>query len=855
MKPVKRKNRLFFWIKSPRRGERLNETRFTDRAQTALRLAQEASAELGHGYVGSEHLLLGLAREGKGVAATVLKGAGLEGDAIRGAIARLVGVGAPGGLPSQGLTPRCKKIIELALNEAARLGHRYVGTEHLLMGILREGDGVAVRVLAGAGAEPRKLYGDVVAAMGGEAQPPFRMPGGSGKPRSERDYPTGDSKLLEQFSRDLTRLAAGGMLDPVVGRDKEIARVIQILSRRQKNNPALIGEPGVGKTAVAEGLARRMVAGEVPEDLQRKRLLSLDLSSMVAGTKYRGEFEERVKNILSEVRRSGDIILFIDELHTIVGAGSAEGAIDAANIIKPALGRGEIQVVGATTTDEYRKYIEKDAALERRFQPVMVEEPDAGTALAILRGLRDRYEAHHRLRITDEALEAAVTLSSRYISDRRLPDKAIDLMDEAASRVRMDRLATPPDLRELEDKVERTRQEKELAIRSQEFEKAAMLRDAEGDFRRELEKQKAAFHSGQNAGLVSAEDVAAVVSSWTGIPVTTLTETESQRLLRLEEELHRRVVGQEEAVNAVARAIRRGRVGLKEPGRPTGSFLFLGPTGVGKTELCKALAQAMFGSEEALLRFDMSEYMEKHTVSRLIGSPPGYVGHEEGGQLTEKIRRRPYAVVLFDEIEKAHADVWGILLQIMEDGQVTDAQGRKADFRNTVIVMTSNVGAAKITAKGAKLGFALSEKKPGETRPQEELRAAVLEDLKKVFRPEFLNRLDETIVFTQLSRSEIRAIAHRMLEGVAERMAALGISLKVTPAAVDALADAGFDPDYGARPLRRAIRSRVEDRAAELLLSGEAAPGSALEVDAGADGLVLSPIVLPATTKETGDLS
>ncbi|WP_186564730.1 ATP-dependent Clp protease ATP-binding subunit [Lawsonibacter celer] len=815
----------------------MNETRFTERAQTALRLAQESSVELGHGYVGSEHLLLGLSREGKGVAAKVLQNAGLESEAIRAGIARLVGVGAPGSQPSQGLTPRCKKIIELALGEAARLGHHYVGTEHLLLGILREGDGVAVRVIAGTGAEPRRIHSDLAAAMGGEASPPpFR----AGKPR-EREY-GGESKLLDQFSRDLTRLAAGGMLDPVVGRDREIRRVIQILSRRQKNNPALIGEPGVGKTAVAEGLARRMVSGDVPEELRRKRLLSLDLSSMVAGTKYRGEFEERVKNILQEVRRVGDIILFIDELHTIVGAGSAEGAIDAANIIKPALGRGELQVIGATTTDEYRRYIEKDAALERRFQPVVIAEPDQATAGAILRGLRDRYEAHHKLRITDEAMEAAISLSVRYISDRRLPDKAIDLIDEAASRVRMDRLAAPPDLRELEERVARSRREKEEAIRGQDFEKAALLRDAEGNFRRQLDQARAAWSSGQNAGEVLAEDVAAVVSDWTGVPVTTLTEAESQRLLRLEEVLHRRLIGQEEAVQAVARAVRRGRVGLKEPGRPTGCFLFLGPTGVGKTELCKALAEALFGSEDALLRFDMSEYMEKHTISRLIGSPPGYVGHEEGGQLTEKVRRRPYSVVLFDEIEKAHADVWGILLQMMEDGVVTDAQGRKADFRNTVIVMTSNIGAERITARGGRLGFAPAEQRAGETRPQAELRQAVLEDLKKVFRPEFLNRLDETIVFSQLGREETRTIARRMLEGVAGRLAALGVKLRFTDSAVELLADQGFDPDYGARPLRRAIRTQVEDPAAELLLSGALYTGGTALADAAEGRLTLIPL-------------
>ena len=837
MKPVKRKHRFLFWLRK-RRGDPLNETRFTERAQTALRLAQECSAELGHGYVGSEHLLLGLSREGRGVAARVLQSAGLEPETLRAAIARTVGVGAPGALPSQGLTPRCKKIIEISLAEAARLGHHYVGTEHLLLGILREGDGVAVRVLSGAGLEPRRLLGDVTAAMGGEAPPPYRS---GGKPRSERDY-AGESKLLEQFCRDLTRMAASALLDPVVGRDKEIDRVIQILSRRQKNNPALIGEPGVGKTAVAEGLARRLVAGEVPDELRRKRLLSLDLSAMVAGTKYRGEFEERVKNILTEVRRLGDIILFIDELHTIVGAGSAEGAIDAANIIKPALGRGEIQVVGATTTDEYRRYIEKDAALERRFQPVTIREPDPDTTRAILHGLRDRYEAHHKLTITNEAIDAAISLSTRYICDRRLPDKAIDLIDEAASRVRMERLGAPPDLRALEEKVSAARREKEEAIRNQDFEKAAMLRDAEGDFRRELEAQQTVWRSGQHAGCVTAEDVAAVVSGWTGVPVTTLTEAESQRLLRLEEVLHQRLVGQEEAVRAVARAVRRGRVGLKEPGRPTGCFLFLGPTGVGKTELCKALAEALFGSEEALLRFDMSEYMEKHTVSRLIGSPPGYVGHEEGGQLTERVRRRPYSVVLFDEIEKAHPDIWGILLQIMEDGVATDAQGRKADFRNTVIVLTSNVGAGRITSKGSRLGFALQERRGDETRPQSELRAAVLEDLKKVFRPEFLNRLDETIVFTQLGREEIRAIARRLLEQVARRLEALGVELRYTDEAVDALARSGFDPDYGARPLRRAIRTQVEDICAELLLSGALTRGCAALLHVQDAALSLTPV-------------
>ena len=824
----------------------MNDTRFTQRAQTALRLAQQCSAELGHGYVGSEHLLLGLAREGSGVAAKVLLAAGLDPETLKGAIAGLVGTGDKGAAPSQGLSPRCKKIIELSLTEAARLGHHFVGTEHLLLGILREGDGVAVRVLANMGVEPRRLRADVTAAMGGDpSSSPFR---GTGRPR-EREY-GGDTKLLDQFCRDLTRLAASGVLDPVIGRDREIGRAIQILARRQKNNPALIGEPGVGKTAVAEGLAWRIATGQVPDDLQGKRLLSLDLSSMVAGTKYRGEFEERVKNILAEVRRAGGIILFIDELHTIVGAGSAEGAIDAANILKPALGRGELQVIGATTTDEYRRYIEKDAALERRFQPVVVSEPDNDTARAILLGLRDRYEAHHKLTITDGAIDAAISLSTRYIGDRRLPDKAIDLMDEAASRVRMERLATPPDLQALEERTFRTRREKEEAIRDQDFEKAAMLRDAEEDFQRELEQQKAKWHSGQNTGSVTAEDVAAVVAGWTGIPVTTLTQAESDRLLSLEEVLHQRVVGQQDAVQAVARAVRRGRVGLKEPGRPTGCFLFLGPTGVGKTELCKALAQAMFGSEEALLRFDMSEYMEKHAVSRLIGSPPGYVGHEEGGQLTEQVRRRPYCVVLFDEVEKAHPDIWGILLQMMEDGVVTDAQGRKADFKNAIVVLTSNVGAQRITARGGRLGFSAARHTDGQTRSPEELKDAVMEDLKQTFRPELLNRLDETIVFTQLGRGEIRAIARRMLEQVGRRLKALGVTLTWTDEALDTLAKLGFDPDYGARPLRRAIRSGVEDPAAEGLLSGALQAGGSALISCEEGRLALRFSPPPAITKE-----
>ena len=845
MGPTQKRTRRFRF--SAKRGDRLNDVNFTQRAQTALRLAQESAAELGHGYGGTEHLLLGLLREGGGVAARVLQSAGLEAETIRTAILRAVGSGIPGALPSQGLTPRFRHIIELALAHAGRLGQDYVGTEHLLLGLLQEGEGVAIRVLSACGQDPRRLAGDLSAAMGGELPPPFRS---GGKAKSEPDYTgAGDSKLLEQFSRDLTRMAASGLLDPVVGREGEIDRVIQILSRRRKNNPALIGEPGVGKTAVAEGLARRLAAGEVPDELRSKRLLALDLSSMVAGTKYRGEFEERVKQLLGEVVRLGNIILFIDELHTIVGAGSAEGAIDAANIIKPALGRGEIQVIGATTTSEYRRYIEKDAALARRFQPVTVSEPDEATARSILLGIRGRYEAHHKLRISDEALDAALSLSIRYLADRRLPDKAIDLMDEAAALVRLERLSAPADLRELEERVAQARREKEEAIRSQDFEKAAMLRDAESDFRRELDRERTLWHSGQNVGEVTAEDVAQVVSRWTGVPVTSLTQSEKDRLLALERELHRRVIGQDEAVRAVARAVRRGRVGLKEPGRPIGVFLFLGPTGVGKTELCKALAAALFGSEEALLRFDMSEYMERHTVSRLIGSPPGYIGHDEGGQLTEAVRRRPYSVLLFDELEKAHEDVWGLLLQITEDGVVTDTQGRKADFRNTVIVMTSNVGAARITAKGGKLGFqsALSS---GETRPLTELKEAVMGDLKRVFRPEFLNRLDDTIVFRQLEREQIRTIARRLLDGVGERLVRLGVSLHVEEDALEQLAREGFAPDYGARPLRRAIRARVEDPAAEALLSGALQAGGAVRLVLREGALALEP-QSPATNERS----
>ena len=819
------------------------DSRFTSTALGAIRLAQENAVRLGHCYVGSEHLLLGLACQEYSLAARLLGEAGADSRSLRAAVVQLVGAGAPGPTLRQGLTPRCCQVIRRAAEECRRLGGPAVGAEHLLLGVLLEPDSSAARLLGACEVDREGLRRAVHAALGGEEGVPRPI-------RSrEPERVSGDTRQLDQCARDLTRMAAEGRLDPVIGREEELDRVIQILSRRRKNNPALIGEPGVGKTAVAEGLARRLAAGEVPDELRSKRLLALDLSSMVAGTKYRGEFEERVKQLLGEVVRLGNIILFIDELHTIVGAGSAEGAIDAANIIKPALGRGEIQVIGATTTSEYRRYIEKDAALERRFQPVTVSEPDEATARSILLGIRGRYEAHHKLRISDEALDAALSLSIRYLADRRLPDKAIDLMDEAAALVRLERLSAPADLRELEERVAQARREKEEAIRSQDFEKAAMLRDAESDFRRELDRERTLWHSGQNVGEVTAEDVAQVVSRWTGVPVTSLTQSEKDRLLALERELHRRVIGQDEAVRAVARAVRRGRVGLKEPGRPIGVFLFLGPTGVGKTELCKALAAALFGSEEALLRFDMSEYMERHTVSRLIGSPPGYIGHDEGGQLTEAVRRRPYSVLLFDELEKAHEDVWGLLLQITEDGVVTDTQGRKADFRNTVIVMTSNVGAARITAKGGKLGFqsALSS---GETRPLTELKEAVMGDLKRVFRPEFLNRLDDTIVFRQLEREQISNIARRMLDGVGERLVRLGVSLHVEEDALEQLAREGFAPDYGARPLRRAIRARVEDPAAEALLSGALQAGGAVRLVLREGALALEP-QSPATNERS----
>ena len=819
----------------------MNENKFSPRAEEALRLSQEAAGELGHGYVGTEHLLLGLIREEEGVAHTVLTEAGLTDDMIVEIIKKSVGAGLPGSNPAQGLTPRAKRVVELAMEDSMRGGYNYVGTEHLLAGILREGNNMAVRILRTAGVDARHLYTALMQKLGEMPRSQAADPGRSGTSPAKED--NGKNKTLKEFTRDLTADARAGKLDPVIGRDGEIQRVIQILSRRTKNNPCLIGEPGVGKTAIAEGLARKIVMGDVPDEMLDKRLLSLDLSGMVAGTKYRGEFEERIKKLLEEVRKSGNVILFIDELHTIVGAGSAEGAVDAANIIKPALGRGEIQVIGATTLNEYRKYIEKDAALERRFQPVTVGEPSPEATLEILKGLRDKYEAHHHLTITDGALEAAVRLSRRYINDRFLPDKAIDLMDEAASQVRMAAESASPDLKDLEEKIAALHREKEEAVTAQDFEKAAQLRDIEKDYQEqvEIERDKWRKQMSANRGSVTEDDIAKVVAGWTGIPVTRLTQDESQRLLQLEKVLHERVVGQDEAVTAVAKAIRRSRVGLKDPKRPIGSFLFLGPTGVGKTELCKTLAEAMFGDENAMIRIDMSEYMEKHTVSRLVGSPPGYVGHEEGGQLTEKVRRKPYSVVLFDEIEKAHPDVWNILLQILEDGIVTDSQGRRVDFKNTIIVMTSNVGAKNITAADTPLGFDGSGEAAKRTEEERfaRIKDAVMAELRQTFRPEFLNRIDEIIVFHQLTEENIRSIARRMLDTIGSRMAAQGITLQADDDAVAALAKDGFDPRYGARPLRRTLQTEVEDVVAEQMLDGKLQSGDTAHVRLKDDKVVI----------------
>ncbi len=798
----------------------MNDRKFSLKAEHVLRCAQAAAGELGHGYVGCEHLLLAMLREEDDAACRALNASGIYESAVRERMIEKLGRGTAERSTVQGLTPHARCAVELAVGEAMRTGGGEIEAGHLLLGILRDSGNMAVRLLRSLGVDTKKLYSDTLRAM---SLSPRKLP--LPEVRASRSEGKNGKTLLE-FSRDLTAMAREGRLDPVIGREKEIARALRILTRRTKNNPVLIGEPGVGKTAIAEGLAEKIAAGDVPEELLDKRILLLDLSGMVAGTKYRGEFEERIRAVLDEVRRDGNVILFIDELHTIVGAGSAEGAVDAANILKPALGRGEIRVIGATTLEEYRKFIEKDAALERRFQSVQVGEPDEKQAMQILQGLRPKYEAYHGLSIEDEALRTAVTLSKRYLPDRFLPDKAIDLIDEAAASVKLSARSASPELKALEEKASAAARDKETAIRAQDYEKAARLRDAEESFRAQAaaERKKQAREAEKTAVRVTAEDIAAVVSNWTGIPVTRLNESESARLLTLEETLHARVVGQEDAVRAVARAIRRGRVGVKDPKRPVGSFLFLGPTGVGKTELSKALAEAVFGSEGAMIRIDMSEYMEKHTVSRLIGSPPGYVGYDEGGQLTEKVRRKPYSVVLFDEIEKAHEDVWNILLQILEDGVVTDAQGHKVDFRNTAVIMTSNIGAKSITAAGTPLGFAPEEQKSADAQFAA-VKAAVIAELRRTFRPEFLNRVDETIVFRRLSREDCAEIARRLLAQTVSRAAALGITLEADEDCAVSLAERGYDVSYGARPLRRLIRSEVEDALATCLLDGTLASG------------------------------
>ncbi|MEH7083387.1 ATP-dependent protease ATP-binding subunit ClpC [Neobacillus drentensis] len=791
--------------------------RFTERAQKVLALAQEEAIRLGHNNIGTEHILLGLTREGEGIAAKALYGLGLGSEKIQKEVENLIGKGQEA---SQTIhyTPRAKKVIELSMDEARKLGHSYVGTEHILLGLIREGEGVAARVLNNLGVSLNKARQQVLQLLGSN-----ESGGHQGGASASANTPT-----LDSLARDLTSIAREGSLDPVIGRGKEIQRVIEVLSRRTKNNPVLIGEPGVGKTAIAEGLAQQIVNNEVPEILRDKRVMTLDMGTVVAGTKYRGEFEDRLKKVMDEIRQAGNIILFIDELHTLIGAGGAEGAIDASNILKPSLARGELQCIGATTLDEYRKYIEKDAALERRFQPIRVDEPTLEESIQILEGLRDRYEAHHRVSITDEAIQAAVKLSDRYISDRFLPDKAIDLIDEAGSKVRLRSFTTPPNLKELEVKLEEVRKEKDSAVQSQEFEKAASLRDTEQRLREQLEETKKNWKEkqGKENNEVTVEDIASVVSSWTGVPVSKLAETEMAKLLNLEELLHSRVIGQEEAVKAVSKAVRRARAGLKDPKRPIGSFVFLGPTGVGKTELARALAEAMFGDEDAMIRIDMSEYMEKHSTSRLVGSPPGYVGYEEGGQLTEKVRRKPYSVVLLDEIEKAHPDVFNILLQVLEDGRLTDSKGRTVDFRNTVLIMTSNVGAEALK-RNKYVGFNIQD---GD-QDYKDMKGKVMGELKKAFRPEFLNRIDEIIVFHALERKHLEEIVTLLSEQLIKRLKEQHISLELTAAAKEKISQEGYDPEYGARPLRRAIQKHIEDRLSEELLKGTLLTGQHAIID------------------------
>lgn len=801
---------------------------FTEKANKALNLAIESAEEMRHNYVGTEHILYGLVKEGSGVAATALNECGVTEDALREKLESINGTMSLVELTPDDFTPRTKRVLRAAVIISSKTGYTYVGTEHLLLAILSESDSYAVAFLEELGVSVERLAQAVSKGMQGGADDGF---GGF----ENESAPNGSQKggsALDKFGRDLTQAAKNGEIDPVIGREKEIQRVIQILSRRTKNNPVLIGEPGVGKTAVAEGLALEIAKGNVPEILKDKRVVSLDLTGMVAGAKYRGDFEERIKAAIDEVKQSKNTILFIDELHTIVGAGAAEGSADAANILKPSLARGDFQVIGATTLNEYRKYIEKDAALERRFQPVKVGEPTPEQAVQILKGLRDSYEAHHKVKITDEAINAAVTLSSRYIADRYLPDKAIDLIDEGASKVRLASLTSPDNVKELEDEIADYEKEKASAINEQDFERAARLRDEQKELQTKLDDAKKKWQEQQkgNSGEVTAEDIAKIVSEWTGIPVVQLTKEESERLLNMENVLHERVIGQSEAVTAIAKAIRRGRVGLKDPKRPVGSFIFLGPTGVGKTELCKALAEAMFGDENAMLRLDMSEYMEKHTVSKLIGSPPGYVGFEEGGQLTEKVRRKPYSVVLFDEIEKAHPDVFNMLLQILEDGRLTDSQGRTVDFKNTIIIMTSNVGARLITEKQSSLGFN-SENENAEESEKKDIKELVTGELRKVFRPEFLNRVDDIIVFNKLNKDEIKQIAVKMLKTLENRLDKMNIKISFTDNAVSEIADKGFDENYGARPLRRAIQNEIEDPLSEQMLEGKVKDGAVVTCD------------------------
>jgi ATP-dependent Clp protease ATP-binding subunit ClpC len=786
--------------------------RYTERARKVIILAQDEAVRLKHNHIGTEHLLLGLLREREGLAAKILDSFDITLELVRSELEHMVDRTEYQGSREVAFTPRAKRVLELALDETRRMGHNYVGTEHILLGILREGEGVGAQILRRLGLDLEMVRNRLYEFLNENSSSQESFPD---SPPSHRESRT---PVLDEFSRDLTQLALEKKLDPVIGREREIERVIQILSRRTKNNPVLIGEPGVGKTAIVEGLAQKIVRGEVPEILKGKRVVSLDLAAVVAGTKYRGEFEKRLKKIISEIVQTKEVILFIDEVHTLVGAGAAEGAIDAANILKPALARGELQAIGATTITEYRKYIEKDSALERRFQPVYVDEPSVEVTIAILRGIRERYEEHHKVRITDEALEAAAKLSQRYISDRYLPDKAIDVMDEAASRVRLRATVLPPELKELEVRIEEVRRQKERAVRNQDFEEAARYRDEEERLKRKYRESKEAWLREVDATrpLVTEEDIAAVVSSWTGIPVSRLAMEEKERLVHMEEEIHKRIVGQEEAVKAVCRAIRRSRAGLKDPRRPIGSFIFLGPSGVGKTELAKALAEFLFGREDALITLDMSEYMEKFTVSRLVGSPPGYVGYEEGGQLTEKVRRRPYSVVLFDEIEKANPEIFNILLQIMEEGRLTDAQGRVVDFKNTIIIMTSNLGARMIASQG---GIGFGDKKE-EGLSYQEIKHRVMEEVKRVFTPEFLNRVDEIIVFRPLKQKEIEQIVELLMKETKNRLKDHGMDIELTPEARAFIAREGYDPNFGARPLRRAIQRLVEDPLSELILSG-----------------------------------